>query len=472
MQHTLKTAAIGFFSGLLGAILFYLVIYNNSPNFEQASSTKDAEIFQNADFSSIKTLPDLKEASAISAPTVVFIKTISTGVQQVTWMDMFFGGHEQNYEVLGTGSGVIISPDGYIVTNNHVIKRAKSITVVHNKRNYEAKVVGTDPATDIALLKIEAEKLPAVRFASSQNLKVGEWVLAVGNPFNLNSTVTAGIVSAKGRKLDGNGQFPMESFIQTDAAINPGNSGGALVNDRGELVGINTAIYSKNGSYMGYGFAVPSDMVAKIVADLKNYGIVQKAFIGADVVEVTEEIAERLDLKSIRGVAIFALEEDASAAEAGLRRSDIILEINGVAIDSKSDYDEQMSYYRPGQEVRFKIERKGEPKEFKVKLTNIDGGSDVVKTDMLRSERLGASFESAPKHLKNKFNIENGVIISENAGGKLQGIEEEFIIISINDQPVSNPKQLIGLLENSRGRLIIRGYNLAGQEGVYSFTQR
>ncbi|TAF35674.1 MAG: PDZ domain-containing protein [Cytophagales bacterium] len=479
MQNTLKTAFIGFFSGILGAILFYLATnqtqWSSAVLSSENSKVAEDKLFQQANYNGVKTLPDLIEASAISTPTVVFIKTVSqAGRQYVTWMDMFFGNSEQNHEVLGTGSGVIISADGYVVTNNHVIKNAKSITVVHNKRNYEATVIGIDASTDLALLKIEGSRLPFIRFASSQNLRIGEWVLAVGNPFNLNSTVTAGIVSAKGRKLDSRdaGQFPVESFIQTDAAINPGNSGGALVNDKGELVGINTAIYSKNGSYVGYGFAVPSDVVAKVVADLKNYGIVQKAFIGADVVEVTEEIANRLDLKNIRGVAIFQLDAEGAAEQAGLKKGDVILEINSVGINSKSDYDEQMSYYRPGQEVRFKVERGSEIKELKLTLTNINGGAEIIKTDLLRSQSLNASFETAPKYMRSKIGIQNGVLLKDNQDGKLAGIEDEFIIVSINDRPMKSPKEVVEVLESSRGRVIIRGYTQSGQEGVYAFTNR
>ena len=266
---------------------------------------------------------DFVAASQVAIPSVVYIKTISG--QEESTIDFFFFGNP-NQKQASSGSGVIFSANGYVVTNNHVVDNAETIEVVHQKRSYPAKVIGLDPSTDLALLKIDAKALPAIRVADSRKLSVGEWVLAVGNPFNLTSTVTAGIISAKGRNINlVSAQFPIESFLQTDAAINPGNSGGALVNTRGELVGINTAIFSRTGSYTGYGFAVPSDIVKKVVEDLIKYGTVQKAFFGADVTEVDSKIGEKLGLPDYAGVAITELAPDGPAARSGLKVNDIIL---------------------------------------------------------------------------------------------------------------------------------------------------
>jgi S1-C subfamily serine protease len=271
---------------------------------------------------------------------------------------MFFNGNGRENRVVGSGSGVIFSKDGYIMTNNHVINNAEKIEVVHNKRTYQAKIIGIDASTDLALLKIESNNLPAIKLTLSTAIEVGDWVVAVGNPFNLNSTVTAGIVSAKGRDIGVlKGQFPLESFIQTDAAINPGNSGGALVNLKGELVGINTAILSQTGSYSGYGFAVPSDIVSKVYNDLKQFGQVQKAFIGVDVADVTEEKLNILSLKEITGVYITYIEENGAADKGGLQKNDVILKINGKTISSKSSFDEQLSYYKPSDKVTLQISR-------------------------------------------------------------------------------------------------------------------
>jgi serine protease Do len=256
--------------------------------------------------------------------------------------------------VINSGSGVIVSGDGYIVTNNHVVEKAVKIEVIlTNKQSYDAILVGTDPSSDLALLKIDAKGLKTINFANSNGLKVGEWVLAVGNPFNLTSTVTAGIVSAKGRNLNLlSNIFPIESFIQTDAAINPGNSGGALVNLNGDLVGINTAILSRTGAYNGYGFAVPSNIVQKIIRDLKEYGAVQRAFLGADVTDIDARIQERAMLKSMNGVYVNNVAGYGPAKEAGIKEGDVILEFNQIPVNSKAEFDEQLSYYRQENEFQ------------------------------------------------------------------------------------------------------------------------
>jgi serine protease Do len=288
------------------------------------------------------------EAARQSTPSVVFVKTLSgDGQAPTSYFDLLFGG--RSGPVASSGSGVIYAEDGYIITNNHVVEGAKVVEVVHNRRTYKAAVVGTDPATDLAVLKVEAAGLPAIKLGRSSAVEVGEWALAVGNPFNLTSTVTAGIVSAKGREISfGKGLFPLESFIQTDAAINPGNSGGALVNIRGELIGINTAILSQTGSYTGYGFAVPVDVARKVVEDLIQYGEVQKAFVGAEVIDLDVDKAAELNVKADRGVVISHISQDGGAARAGLKTGDVITRINDIPVESRGQFDEIISYYRPG----------------------------------------------------------------------------------------------------------------------------
>jgi S1-C subfamily serine protease len=294
---------------------------------------------------------------------VVFIQTVSSGGYQNNWFDWYFNFGTQQ-QVSSSGSGVIYSPNGYIITNNHVIEKAEKIEVIHEKKSYKAKVIGTDPSTDLALLKIETENLPAIKTGSSKNLQIGEWVLAVGNPFNLTSTVTAGIVSAKARNINVvNSQFPIESFIQTDAAINPGNSGGALVNVKGELIGINTAILSKTGSYTGYGFAVPVDIVNKVVKDLIKYGTVQKAFIGAEVTELNTNLMEKYKLDDLSGVMVNYIQKDGAAEKIGLKKGDIIFKLNDQPINSKSEFDEYLSYFNPGDKVKITFKNDSKLKE-------------------------------------------------------------------------------------------------------------
>jgi serine protease Do len=335
MKKNVMLLSLAFVAGIAGSFAYnkffkstdtYYVNQGNSALMDYASMKR----YQNVDMTG-----DFVLASAASTPSVVFINTLSQQ-QYNNWFDLYFGGGNQ--QVQGSGSGVIYSADGYIMTNNHVIASATQIEVVHEKKTYAAKLIGTDPSTDLAILKIEAENLPAIKFGSSRDLKIGEWVLAVGNPFNLTSTVTAGIVSAKGRNINiVNSQFPIESFIQTDAAINPGNSGGALVNVRGELIGINTAILSKTGSYTGYGFAVPVDIVKKIVRDIIKYGEVQKSFVGAEVDEINSAVATKYKLDDLKGVIVNYIQKDGAAEKIGLEKGDVILKMNEEPINSMTN---------------------------------------------------------------------------------------------------------------------------------------
>ncbi|HYG16357.1 MAG TPA: trypsin-like peptidase domain-containing protein, partial [Bacteroidia bacterium] len=373
MKKIVVFIAAGMISGFGGAWIFSLTDKKEVVSFETPFSGNAERVTYNT---STFNAPDFVKASEAATPTVVFIKTVSNVNQRQTIWDEWFGWDPFGNmgPVSSTGSGVIITDDGYIVTNHHVIDGADKIDVVlnGNKKTYTAKVVGTDPSTDLAVLKIEAKNLPKISVANSENLKTGEWVVAVGNPFNLTSTVTAGIVSAKGRNINiVNNQFPIESFIQTDAAINPGNSGGALVNTSGELVGINTAIMSKTGAYNGYGFAIPSNIVAKVVKDIIDFGEVQRAFTGMDVRDIDAGQAERL--KSDNGVYVGVLHKDGPAQAAGLKEDDVITKVGDKKVDSKVAFDEQIAYHRPGDKVKLTVLRGGTTKEYTLTLTNRDG---------------------------------------------------------------------------------------------------
>ncbi|MFN8436759.1 MAG: trypsin-like peptidase domain-containing protein [Cytophagales bacterium] len=411
------------------------------------------------------------KASALSTPSVVYIKTISSNEQNSqNWMDFFFNNRQGGQEI-SSGSGVIYSKNGYIVTNNHVINNASKIEVIHNKRTYSGKIIGTDPSTDLAVIKIEAQNLPAIQLGNSRNINVGEWVLAVGNPFNLTSTVTAGIVSAKGRDIDVvKSRFPLESFIQTDAAINPGNSGGALVNINGELIGVNTAILSRTGSYTGYGFAVPVDIVNKVVKDIIEFGIVQKAFLGVNVSDNNAGINDNSN-KSVDGVVVGFVDSDGAAAKIGIVKGDIITAVNGIAVNTKSEFDEQISYYRPGDKVKIQFKRDDKSIEGTATLTNLDGSTGVVKNETYKSETLGAEFDKVSKLERDKLKIDSGVRLAKVYGGLFAqlGIEEGFIITSVNNVKITTPQILEEVLKKANGRVVIEGINSQGSKGYYSY---
>jgi Do/DeqQ family serine protease len=323
---------------------------------------------------------DLKYAAKVAVPAVVHVKVIQIGKEYVgnPLLYYFFGQSPETREVpreAGFGSGVIVSADGYIITNNHVVNKASKLTVILNdKQEYEARIVGQDVNTDIALLKIEGTGLPHIDYGDSDALGLGEWVLAVGNPYNLTSTVTAGIISAKARDLGmGRGQMSLESFLQTDAAINPGNSGGALVNTRGELIGINTLIQSPTGSFSGYAFAIPSNIVHKVVDDLKNYGKVQRAVLGIRMGELTPALAEELGIEESFGIYVGEVMKGGAAEKAGLQSGDVIQGVNGHGVRTSPEFYEQLGKYSPGSKIALIIKRKGEEKRVDVVLQSTYG---------------------------------------------------------------------------------------------------
>ena len=378
----------------------------------------------------------------------------------------------------GAGSGVIISADGYIVTNNHVIDNSKEIEVVLNdKRNYTAKVVGADPNTDIALLKIEESNLPFIVFGNSDSLKVGEWVLAVGNPFNLTSTVTAGIVSAKARNINIlDAAMKIESFIQTDAAVNPGNSGGALVNTHGELIGINTAIASQTGTYAGYAFAVPSAIVQKVVADLHQYGVVQRAVLGVEIRDIDGELAKEKKIKTYAGAYVANVLENSAAEIAGVKSGDIITNVNGVEVKSVAQLQEQVGRYRPGDKVSINIIRNDKKQTLNVELKNRQGGVGLVSSDV-DIDVLGAAFKEVSDNIKEKFGVDYGVEVkSVSSRGKFNavGIKSGYVILKINNMRMNSEKDIEMIMKsvmdnNDKNKVLwISGFYPNGKTAYYA----
>ncbi|NNF01394.1 MAG: Do family serine endopeptidase [Bacteroidia bacterium] len=425
---------------------------------------------------------DFTFAASQSTPVVVHVKTSFVGsnaqTQQNPLQDFFRDDFFRHFydqrgqsprRSMASGSGVIISSDGYIVTNNHVIEDGNEIEVVmSNKQSYSATLIGTDKDTDIALLKIDKAALPFIAFANSDSVNVGEWALAVGNPFNLASTVTAGIVSAKGRNINilqnnnGSGSnTAIESFIQTDAAVNPGNSGGALVNINGELIGINTAIATPTGTYAGYSFAVPSNLVNKVVEDIKEFGSVQRGYLGVNIRSLDSELAEELNLNTAEGVYIMGVIDGSAADEAGIKNEDVITQINGVPVKSSSELQEQVANYRPGDKVKVDYFRSGKLYTASVVLKNKFNNTTLIednKTYVL--EGLGIEVEEISDKQMTQLGISNGLKIVDLDDGKLKNytdIRKGFIITSVNENPVNNIEDFVNIIGNTRGTVMIEG---------------
>jgi Do/DeqQ family serine protease len=375
---------------------------------------------------------------------------------------------------MAAGSGVIISEDGFIVTNNHVVEGAQNIDVVLNdNRRFSAKVIGRDPNTDIALVKIDAKDLSVLPWGDSEALRLGEWVLAVGNPFLLGTTVTAGIVSAKSRSIGiMSGQMPMESFIQTDAAVNPGNSGGALVNARGELVGINTAIASQTGSYSGYAFAIPVSIARKVVEDLRKFGEVQRALLGVTIADIDDELAKKHNLAKIEGVYVEEISEGGAARTAGIKAGDVIIAINGTKVNSKSELQEQVGKHRPGDQVAVLIKHDGTEKTFNVGLRNMKGSTSIVKAETLSA--LGAEFGEISSKDKERLNIDQGVQILKITSGKFKnaGVRAGFIITDVNKISVGNVEDIKRIISQSSDKkpILIEGVYPDGKWAYYVFN--
>ncbi len=421
---------------------------------------------------------DLVPAAERSVNAVVHVTTETTVNVRDPFAEYFWGYRPPaQQQRQGAGSGVIISADGYIVTNNHVIESADRIKVhLNDRRIMDAKVIGRDPSTDIALLKVDAEGLEVLRYGNSDDVKVGEWVLAVGNPMNLTSTVTAGIVSAKARNINllqndpGRDIFPIESFIQTDAAVNPGNSGGALVNTNGELVGINTAIASTTGQYAGYSFAVPVNIVKKVAGDLLEFGSVQRAYLGVTIREVDQQLAEENGLGGIRGVYVNGLADGGAAEKAGLKAGDVIVRVGAVEVNNVPQLQEQVGRFRPGERVPVTVVRSGREQVLELTLLSKDGGRTVARSEgtNVRSA-LGAVFRDADAQELKALNLEHGVKVGTLEAGKLRssGIKEGFIITRIDQEPVRKASDIERILGTKRGGVLVEGYYPNGTRAYY-----
>lgn len=399
---------------------------------------------------------DLRLAAKKTVPAVVNVKTVQMGKQYYgSPLDFWFGIQPQVREIprnMGIGSGVIITEDGYIITNNHVIDGSDRVLVTLNdKREFEAKVIGADPNTDIALIKIEAEGLQPIEYGNSDDVVLGEWVLAVGNPYNLTSTVTAGIISAKGRELGG--KMNLESFLQTDAAVNPGNSGGALVNSEGRLIGINTAIQSPTGSYSGYSFAVPVNIARKVVGDLKEYGKVQRAVIGIRMGELTPAAAKELNIDARYGIYVGAVMKGGAAAKAGMKEGDVIQQLNGYEVKTVPEFQEQLAKYAPGDTIQFALNRNGKEKTIDVVLQNSFGDVEIAGSNGI----LGAEVEALSREDRSRYRLNRGVKIKELKNGKFKsaGLTEGYIILKINDTMIYN------------GEDLERAIKAVGDEGIF-----
>jgi len=464
---------------------------------------QDSSMFQEQRLARFAALTDLGartdfvEVAELVTPTVVFIKTTIEPQQnqqneqeqkQMNPFD-FFNGPGFNFPGVpqgpqsAQGSGVIISQDGYIVTNNHVVEGATKVKVVLNdKREYDAEILGKDKNTDLALLRIDEKNLPFAIIGNSDEVKVGQWALAVGNPFGLTSTVTAGIISAKGRNInivgerDRNGaptSYPIESFIQTDAAVNPGNSGGALISSEGKLIGINTAIASQTGQYAGYSFAIPVNLMKKVIDDLTKYGIVQRGVLGVQIQDVTSELADKEGLKDIKGVFVQKVKQGSAAEDAGIKDKDVILSIDGTKVNSSPELQELIGKKNPGDKVKILVARDGKERTIEVTLKSLEGKTEMVKGEKLEINKvLDCEFESISREERLKMHIPNGVRVKkvgEKSVLKRVGVPEGFIITAIEHKMVNTPADVKTMLENKKGGTLMEGIRSDGAKGLFAF---
>lgn len=422
--------------------------------------------------------PDLTAAAENSVHAVVHIKTVyqqkPSNYDYFFDLKDFFGDQQQAPTLQGSGSGVIVAQDGYIITNNHVVEDASSVKVtLDNKRTYTAKVIGTDPKTDLALIKIDVKNLPTIPFGNSDKLRVGEWVLAVGNPFNLNSTVTAGIVSAMARDInilkgaDGSG---IEAFIQTDAVVNRGNSGGALVNQQGEMVGITSAIASPTGYYTGYSFAIPVNLVKKVYKDLKETGQVHRGFIGVMFNDIDGQFAEDKGLRDTQGVYVAKVLENSAAEKAGIKSNDIIIGIENVPVNGASQLQEVIATKNPGEKIKISLIRNNKPFDLYVVLREKESESELANSNISEAfDQLGASFKQVSTDLRVKLGVKYGLQINELKDGLLSnaGIKKGFIITQVDKKPVRSVEELMDFLQNKDGGILIEGVYPNGMRAYY-----
>ena len=476
-----KGILITLLSALAGGLTAYAVVktMDRVPEYEVSESQVHGAKFRTVNLSQ-DNWPDFTYAAESAVDAVVYVKVTSTQTMQSqapnSIFDFFFGlpqqGAPQQREKVGSGSGVIIREDGYIVTNNHVIDGATKIEVtLNNNQKYQATLVGTDPATDIALLKIDAQGLPVVPFGDSDKLRLGEWVIAIGSPYDLRSTITAGIVSAKGRSMPNyTGEFKIESFIQTDAAVNPGNSGGALVDKAGNLVGINTAIVSQTGSYTGYSFAVPVNIVKKIVYDLMDYGSVKRAILGITMQEIDDKIADELKLSSRNGVYIVEVSKSGAADKAGIKAGDVLVAIDSIRLTNSASVQEAVSRFSPGDKAVVTVIRDGKEKNMEVVFKGTSQENGTLSDDGSVAF-YGSSIKAADDETLKKFGLKSGVEIVELGPGKMMeaGATEGFIILYVNDHPVKTPEDVIEIVKKSKRTVFIEGVTPSGRTGYFGF---
>ncbi len=473
-----KGILITLLSALAGGLTAYAVVNHMTDQNVQVVHENGGAQFRTVNLTQ-DNWPDFTYAAESAVDAVVYVKVSSTQTTQQapsSIFDFFFGfpqqGAPQQRERTGSGSGVIIREDGYIVTNNHVIDGATKIEVTLNSnQTYPAKLVGTDPATDVALLKIEASGLPTIPFGDSDKLRLGEWVIAIGSPYDLRSTITAGIVSAKGRSMPNyTGEFKIESFIQTDAAVNPGNSGGALVDKSGNLVGINTAIISQTGSYTGYSFAVPANIVKKIVYDLMDFGSVKRAVLGITMQPIDDKIADELKLSSLNGVYIVEVSKSGAADKAGIKAGDVLVAIDSVKITNSASVQETVSRFSPGDKAVVTVIRDGKELKFDVTFKGTSQETGTVADDGSVAF-YGSSIKAASKETLDRFGLKHGVEIVELGPGKLMeaGATEGFIIQYVNDQAVKTPQDVIDIVKKSKRAVFVEGVTPSGRTGYFGF---
>jgi len=486
MKKNWKFLGFGFLGGLFPLGIFLLWNLYSKPADDKLKFIQAPAHATPATYVPTGLPNDFIEASENTINSVVHVttKVVQTTFQRDFFQEFFYGpgagGREFKRHSSGSGSGVIVTTDGYIVTNNHVIENASEIEVILNDNSkYIAKIIGADPSTDIAVLKIEAKKLTPIPLGNSNEIRIGEWVLAVGNPFNLTSTVTAGIVSAKARNINllaGRGKqdiMPIESFIQTDAAVNPGNSGGALVNIRGELVGINTAIASQTGSYAGYAFAVPVDLVKKVMSDLIDYGVVQRGYLGVQIMDITQEIKEKNKLSDLKGVFVDGLVEGGSAQKAGLKEGDVILKVGTKEVNTSAELQEEVGKGRPGDKIVLTVKRpKGKIETVNVVLRNKEGETKLVaKEDVKKNSALGATFEPLSTKEKKELSTEYGVKIKSITTGKLQalGLKEGMVITKINNEKITTVEQVTSRLNAGNTGILLEILTESGRKEYVGF---
>ncbi|MDR1273609.1 MAG: trypsin-like peptidase domain-containing protein [Odoribacteraceae bacterium] len=469
MKARIALMTAGF--GLLGGFIAFLVAdtfrasrLDAPPRVEVTSPVMASRVAMNVPTSSLPGLPgtvDLREAAKMAVPAVAHVTTLQVGrgyARDPLW-EFFYGGTPRSREIpqrVGIGSGVIISGDGYIVTNNHVIDNSDRITVtLDNKKEYEAKVIGKDPLTDIALLKIEEKNLPYLPYGNSDDVEPGEWVLAVGNPYNLTSTVTAGIISAKARELGmARDRMNLESFLQTDAAVNAGNSGGALVNARGELIGINTAISSPTGNFSGYAFAVPVNIVHKVVENLKEFGTVRRALLGVSMSEITPELARELNLTDMNGIYVHEAIPGGAARKAGLEKGDIIKSINGIAVGTAPAFHGQLAKYNPGTRVTLSVSRGNKEKDFEVVLQDTYGDVDRLSAG---GDVLGATVEPLTPAERGRYRVNAGVKITGLKSGPLEatGLRQGHVIVKVNSIFIHDREELAKAMKTAENEGVL-----------------